>query len=593
MNANLAGLCQETLSLGEDLMSEIESANDFPPDYLANVAEKVTSLRSRIQQVESARQLLCDKQDYAKCKAKFYSKLKQVNDQLVNYQSWLDEVGTKTGDSLDAVENALKLCSQKLSALRSIKECDLEELKRVSGEVALHPIALDDPANNVKSDFYSCCDIWEALEGQCSQREEVLISLRKDLSGLDTVTNETDIAVFSSYASPKYQDDTCDLDLVSKLQKPIWIESVDDMESEIDELQTRLHSGDMRDELKRQVECRISQLNAKLKQLKQFLAELEGLDDWIREAERTLATPLASQDNVDDLERQLRDSNALLDDIFRFKPNITVLNDAGPRLRNDATTEFTETVLAPKLKEINQKWQTTVDEANRQNRAIRQRIEDGKSVSSDVSELQAFAKAVEQELKPLLNDPVTQPADLSQRASQLSDLLAKMEKKQPSFDRVARRAEEGRVDKNSWASLSGQWSNLAKTVAERQGSLKQASVEYGEFMTEFAQEQVWLEKMGRKLKKSALTAADAEEISEEHDEIENFLNNHDEERVARLEDLARSLTAKNIVISPFVQDVNQLKSRWTELAQKGKKRLALLEGTYSTTWHHVVINECV
>ena len=55
--------------------------------------------------------------------------------------------------------------------------------------------------------------------------------------------------------------------------------------------------------------------------------------------------------------------------------------------------------------------------------------------------------------------------------------------------------------------------------------MKSASDDFGEFRSLVAQETVWLDRLEKKLEKSAqTTAADAEEISEELDDIENFLN---------------------------------------------------------------------
>ena len=67
--------------------------------------------------------------------------------------------------------------------------------------------------------------------------------------------------------------------------------------------------------------------------------------------------------------------------------------------------------------------------------------------------------------------------------------------------------------------------------------MKSASDDFGEFRSLVAQETVWLDRLEKKLEKSAqTTAADAEEISEELDDIENFLNRtgHNGERHVRL-----------------------------------------------------------
>ena len=103
---------------------------------------------------------------------------------------------------------------------------------------------------------------------------------------------------------------------------------------------------------------------------------------------------------------------------------------------------------------------------------------------------------------------------------------------------------------------------------------------YGEFKTLAAQESDWMERLEKKLRRSTNTAADAEEISEELDDIENFLNNHPEERIRKLEDLAAELKERRILIGSLDKEAERLKDRWKEVEVKAKKRTKTLEGTF-------------
>ena len=92
-----------------------------------------------------------------------------------------------------------------------------------------------------------------------------------------------------------------------------------------------------------------------------------------------------------------------------------------------------------------------------------------------------------------------------------------------------------------------------------------------------AQESDWLERLEKKLRKPTNSAADAEEISEELNEIENFLDNHPEDRLERIKELAESLTEMKILISSWVEEAQKLDKRWEELRQRAKDRTTLLE----------------
>ena len=122
-------------------------------------------------------------------------------------------------------------------------------------------------------------------------------------------------------------------------------------------------------------------------------------------------------------------------------------------------------------------------------------------------------------------------------------------------------------------------------------SLFSSIVDYGEFKTLVAQESDWLERLEKKLRKSTNSAADAEEISEELNEIENFLDNHPEERLLRIRALAQSLMEKGILISAWLEDAQRLEKRWEELQKQAKTRMALLESAIAEAqeWEYKLI----
>ncbi len=101
---------------------------------------------------------------------------------------------------------------------------------------------------------------------------------------------------------------------------------------------------------------------------------------------------------------------------------------------------------------------------------------------------------------------------------------------------------------------------------------------YGEFKTLAAQESDWMERLEKKLRKSVNSAADAEEISEELDDIENFLNNHPDDRIKKLVELANDLEGRQILIGSLGKEAEKLKKRWKELESKARKRTQTLEG---------------
>ena len=119
--------------------------------------------------------------------------------------------------------------------------------------------------------------------------------------------------------------------------------------------------------------------------------------------------------------------------------------------------------------------------------------------------------------------------------------------------------------------------------------------EYGQFKTFVAQETDWLERLEKKLRRPTHSAADAEEISEELNEIENFLDNHPEARLQRIRELAESLTKSNILILDWLEDARRLQHRWDELRTRAKKRTTVLETAIAEAqeWYILISEQTV
>lgn len=114
-------------------------------------------------------------------------------------------------------------------------------------------------------------------------------------------------------------------------------------------------------------------------------------------------------------------------------------------------------------------------------------------------------------------------------------------------------------------------------VHHNYGRMKEATSDYGEFKTLVAQETDWLDRLEKKLRRSSKCAADAEEISEELDDLENCLNNHPFERLERLRYLASALSNNDILISPVVTEAESLTKKWEELEVSARQRIKSLE----------------
>ena len=112
--------------------------------------------------------------------------------------------------------------------------------------------------------------------------------------------------------------------------------------------------------------------------------------------------------------------------------------------------------------------------------------------------------------------PIKQPSQLSQKTFNLLRLKEAIELKTPMYNDLMTLGSSDPTISLKLKEMSNKWNAVCEPLMEEYLTLKTASTEYGEFKTLAAQESDWLERLEKKIVKSAnQAAADAEEISEE------------------------------------------------------------------------------
>ncbi len=578
---NAEGMCKEALVLGEDLITKIKEEDDFPQDYLANVQDKVNSLKQGLGSIESDGRKLADRLAFLRAKQRLYLKLEKLFREFEVLQAWSTKHGeAEEEEKLEGVERLAKELSERWESSRKTIDPEIPSVKQLAGEVTLLPGAFEDPSNRVKEDVYTFCDKWQSLEADLANREEALARKIKKLREVK--------------AEEAREMSRHERELVRRLEAPAVIMTVEDMQKDLNSLRGFMPRMDIGPDVKTKLEDRLAEVESDVNQLQSFQQEIDGLFVWMREVDVFLNAEEAAFGDRETLEAQLKESNALQDDIQTLKPNVTVIRETGENLSRRCVQEQVEELFDAPLENMIAQWDKTVDAAKEQNRKLSHCLEQSIKASEGLSEISSFVAHLRQEVPG--EAPVTQASELSQRTYKLMQLRERVERRRPAFGELQEIVRRGREQSQtqeenpcevSLKAVKILWDEVSELVMERHSNSKAATAEYGEFKTLFAQESDWLERLEKKLRKgSAHTAADAEEISEELDDIENFLNNHPEERLSRLGELARSLETRKVLVTKAVEEAQKLKERWLDLAVRAKKRTDVLEGE---GWQHLHI----
>ena len=506
-------VCEEAIALGQDLMGEIQSETDYPAEYLNNVTEKVEILRQQMTQLENTNvpEILTQ--------LAYWKKKKELYQQLEDLSKMLHTLEKEN----DAEAAELNNCQLKLKTHMA----NLEVIKELAQVTLLHPGAIADPGNSIKTDLYTFCDRFEALEQNISE-----------------------------YAARNTKSTTKEKD--------------------------KFHLE---------------------KTMREHNEALEAITLWMEEVSPFLLIEDAAFGDIVNLESQFKDSQALVADVETLLPKLDEVKSSGADLLSLMSNSNQHKEMSNKVRldmeAVTAKWQEITQLSKAQNARLKCSLDGSKELVDSVNEIQSFVSQLKRDL-PNKHAAVIQPAELSQRTFKLLHFKDKIERKRGLLDKLLETAsseakekisDNQKLLKDKVAGVEKSWKLICEPVIEEYHSMKSASSDYGEFKTLQAQESDWMERLEKKLLKSTNTAADAEEISEELNEIEHFLDNHPQSRLERINELAQSLAAKNIQICHWQKEAEKLVERWTSLKDKAKTRTALLEKsiTEAQEWEYKLI----
>ncbi|XP_039231142.1 dystrophin, isoforms A/C/F/G/H isoform X13 [Drosophila yakuba] len=174
-----------------------------------------------------------------------------------------------------------------------------------------------------------------------------------------------------------------------------------------------------------------------------------------------------------------------------------------------------------------------------------------------------------QTLKETCEKETTQFRDLNERGG---ELLLQMDELQDQ-DRESR---YGSLAKQ-FTRINARWTEVTELVYAKTALLEHISTQLGEFKKFMVSETGYLDKLENKIRNTPENAADAEEIMEELDDLENVLRSHSEEWLDKIQEIGNELIDNEFMADSMRRDIDDTVQRWTQLQQQAKKRAELLE----------------
>ncbi|KAL0109188.1 hypothetical protein PUN28_014342 [Cardiocondyla obscurior] len=588
----------KVLEIGKRLIDELKNANESTKEEeskINDIQNCWTATNNRLQEIKK-------RIDYLEEVKKFRTELAGLNLMLESYTKWFDTY--KENNQIEPFRVKMKSMKSYDERIKNI----LEKAKELSDNEAA--IA---ETSNIEMDVKAFFAKWENLYAMLAERlteisnaidrtppkkyiEAVtnLISFINNVEGVlllehiimsDETIMQDQIKRFNDIQSSlkeqeeifKYVNSTGQ-ELIAKINDD---SSGQRLKDELQDLNTKWSDIPVILEEKQQT------LIKNITILQTFNAELSSLESWLEKSLLYLENLSKDDvtDNVEKIDHKLKEIHLFSQEIDKTKPQIEALRLSANGILEKCEPNFAS-LLNSKLETITYKWNTIINEVKNLNDKYESALKKNDNIINGIEDFTKWLSSLEKEIP--IESRITSSAELVQVRSRYQVLKDNIDKRVEEFRNLNEMGNDKLLSSEGssvqelgrrFTFLNARWTDVTDRIYERYKHLQNASHEYGEFRTLVAGESDWLDKLDKRLKKSPKTAADAEEISEELDDLENYIRNHPESRLEKIQEIGKQLIDSNIMTYSIKTDVEGLTNRWENLNKQAGQRVKLLEGS--------------
>ncbi|XP_018303903.1 dystrophin isoform X9 [Mycetomoellerius zeteki] len=588
----------KVLEIGKQLIHELRNANESTEEEeskIKNIQNCWVATNNRLQEIKR-------RIDYLEEVKKFRTELASLNLMLESYTKWFE---------INKENNQIEPFRVKMKSMKSHEERIRKLVEKIK-ELSENQVAITE-TNNMDTDVKAFLVNWENLYIMLSERlteitnaigrtppkkyTEAIINLMSFINNVegfllsehiimsDEKIMEEQIKRFKNVQNSlkehketfKYVNSTGQ-DLIAKINDDSLAQRLKD---ELQDLNTKWSDIPIILEEKQQT------LTKSITILQTFNTELSTLESWLEKS--TLYLENLSKDNITDnvetTEHKLQQIHSFSQEMDKTKPQIEALRLSANDILEKSEASFTS-LLNNKLEAITYKWNTIVNEAKSLNDKYESALKKNDNIINGIEDFTKWLSSLEKEIP--VESRITSSVELFQVRGRYQALKDNIDKRVEEFRNLNEMGNDKLLSSEGssvqelgrrFTFLNARWTDVTDRIYERYRHLQNASHEYGEFRALVAQESDWLDKLDKRLKKSPKAAADAEEISEELDDLENYIRNHPESRLEKIQEIGKQLIDSNIMTHSIETDVEGLTNRWENLNKQAGQRAKLLEGS--------------
>ncbi|XP_052755419.1 dystrophin, isoforms A/C/F/G/H-like isoform X2 [Galleria mellonella] len=558
------------------------------------------NIQQSLLEIRNTMNLLEDKENY-------YKNVEAFRNELDEIHAWKDKMLTDspTNNQLIHLRNKIRTVKQ--------LEMKLKELNAQS--IILLTKSLPKPhKDEIETDSKRINEAYEELLTYLSNREvELKLALNKkpraedEYRALQARIQSIESEVVAEHAM-----------VTSRDRMELRLEELRKLRQEYERLQAsydavveqrqgdRHHKGSLQDlnlnnslenlvtrfgDSKTLLEQKIGKLEKGLELLQRLEEESAALQRWMEGAQRFVDdneyVPLGELPRLEEL---LHTSNKFDAEKDSYREKLEAIEQVKETILEDCDDTVSKTIQAD-TKELRRQFEAVTEKSFQLNESLRRALEKTESVFRKIGEIEEWLQEIEEQIPKEEECNIGDSAELYQMKVRFQTLKDKCDDKTQEFRNLneasndvlvaAGEAEGGAARPAALArrvtQLNARWSGVTHAVYERYKVLAEAWLESGELRAWLTQEAAWLDGLQRRLRRSPDAPADAEEIADELYDLENYIQNHSDERLARIQDVGRQLADAHIMRGWVRAEVDAVTRRWAELRQQAAAHAARLE----------------
>ncbi|CAG2163773.1 unnamed protein product [Oppiella nova] len=337
------------------------------------------------------------------------------------------------------------------------------------------------------------------------------------------------------------------------------------------------------DSVNNKIKSRIELINKSLQTISLLEEEIVSLDKWMDEVDVFLNEDIAIGD-LETLEQQLEQCNKLQKDI-----KITIQSSIDNVNKNavEITKNFNLRNVS-KFNEINEKWEKLKNATIDKNNKLKIVLQNSNAIHEMLTESEDYVVKTNDEV-----GNVTQITgnDFYAALNKLKYVLTEISDKKREIKIIKEKLDEINLNQLTTGSLEdlrqryiaiqNSLEKFESIINETINDVKKSQSMAGEIKRLIMNENDWLDRLAKKLKRSPQLAADAEEISECLDDLENYIRNKPNDRMERIQEISKILAERQMSSELLEKDVQRVAERWDSLSREAKERQKELETTQS------------